>query len=72
MGFLAAHLVLKEGIPDIFCHFRHGQNVILRFFISLDADTTVEHIPVILNRPESAREELAQLQVGADPDHLLE
>ena len=72
IGFLATHLVLEEGIPDIFCHFRHGQNVILRFLVSLDADTIVEHGPVIPNRPKSAREELTQLQVGVNPDYLLE
>jgi len=59
MEFFAAHLVLEECVPDIFCHSRHGQNVTLAFLVSLGANTIVEDEAVIPNCPESAGRELA-------------
>ena len=57
---IATHLVFEEGIPDIFRHSRHGQNVILTFLVSLGADTIEEHVPVVPDQAESAGRELAQ------------
>jgi hypothetical protein len=69
---VVTNLIVEEGIPDIFHHFRHSQNVILRFLVAFDTDATVEHAPVVPGRPESAGRQLARPWVGIGPDHPLE
>ena len=69
---IATHLVLEEGIPDIFRHCGHSQNVILTLLVSLGVDATEEHIPIVPNRPESARRELALPWIRTHSGYLLE
>lgn len=54
MNFIVTNLVGEEGIPDIFCHSGHGQNVILTFPIVWGTNPLVECVPIILDRPEGA------------------
>jgi hypothetical protein len=69
---VVTNLVVEETIPDIFHHFRHSQNIVLRLLITLDADVIVENVPFISDRPESAARELVQPWVGVSFDHSLE
>jgi hypothetical protein len=48
----------ENGIPDIFRHFRHSQCIALEFLVVLGSDATVEHVPIIPNRLESAGRKL--------------
>jgi hypothetical protein len=59
VSFVVTHLVLEEGVPDIFRHSGHSLNVVLTFLVSLGVDAIVERVPVIPDQPESARRELA-------------
>ena len=72
MGHFTTHLVLEEGIPDVFRHSGDSQHVILTFLVSRSTDAIVERDTVIPNQFESARGELAQSQVGIYDAHLLE
>ena len=59
-AIFATYLVLEECIPDVLRHSGHGQNIALTFFVSLGADTIVQHDSVITNNPESGGRELVQ------------
>ena len=61
MSFVITDLIIKKGVPDVFHHPRHGQNIVLAFLIVLCGDAIVEHLPFISNRPESAKRESAPL-----------
>ena len=53
LRFVDTYLVLEEGIPDVFCHCGHNQNVIWTFLIAMGVDTIVERVPVVPDQPES-------------------
>jgi len=59
MGRSTTHLVLEDGISDVFCHSGNSQDVALTFLVSLSTDAIVERDAIIPNQLESARGELA-------------
>ena len=60
------YLVLKENVPDVFCHSGRSQNVTRTFLVVLGVDPIVEHVPVIPDQSESAGRESERAQVGID------
>ena len=52
--FIVAHLVLEEGVPDVFCDFRRSQDIVTTFLVVLSVDGIAECIPVIPDQSESA------------------
>jgi len=48
--------MLKEGIPDIFRESGSSLDIVFRFLVALSIDTIVEHVPIVPDYSQSARE----------------
>jgi hypothetical protein len=72
VSFVVTNPIVQEGVLDIFRHSRCSHNIVLTFLVVLGADAIVGHVPIIVNRPESARRELARPWVGVGSDYPLE
>jgi len=49
-------MILKEGIPNIFRDSRRGLNIVFAFLVAPSTDAIVEHVPIVPDYSQSARE----------------
>ena len=56
MSVVVTDLIVKEGILDIFRDSRRSLDIVFTFLVALSIDAIVEHIPIIPDYSQSARE----------------
>ena len=57
MNLVATNLVVKDGVLNILRDSRDGLDIVATFFVTLDADATIERVRLILDLPQITKED---------------